>query len=147
MRRAELVELGFVTVISLGCWFASPMLPLELSLGHLFLSSSVLLLFQGLVRDCWILINAKRKPQHDKQRVGTCMCLESTVGVVGVMAGLILLGMGISYSMKMVPWRWSLFSFLTLILGFFMKDFVFEWNPWRIRREKDHINLVFIWKK
>ena len=28
-----------------------------------------------------------------------------------------------------------------------IKDFVFEWAPWRLYREKDHATLHFRWKR
>jgi hypothetical protein len=34
-----------------------------------------------------------------------------------------------------------------LVAGFLLKDFVFEWSPWRIYRERDHASLHFRWKR
>ena len=42
---------------------------------------------------------------------------------------------------------WSILAVTVLAIGFAIKDFVFEWRPFRIRREKDHVNLVFSWKR
>jgi hypothetical protein len=33
-----------------------------------------------------------------------------------------------------------------MALGFIIKDFVISWNPFGLRREKDHLNLIVRWK-
>ena len=44
-------------------------------------------------------------------------------------------------------WVWSLLAASVMILGFVMKDFVLEWSPFRLRRDKDHLNIVVAWKR
>ena len=34
-----------------------------------------------------------------------------------------------------------------LVTGFLLKDFVFEWSPWKIYRAKNHATLHFRWKR
>jgi len=75
------------------------------------------------------------------------MCIESTVGATGVVMGAILSGAGIGQPVSMTEWTWSVLVVLVLSGGFLMKDYVLEWSPWRIRRDKDHMNIVFTWKK
>lgn len=43
-------------------------------------------------------------------------------------------------------WVWSVLVMLIMGLGFVIKDYVLEWSPWRIRRDKDHMNIVFTWR-
>ena len=70
----------------------------------------------------------------------------STVGATGIVVGAILLGSGITRSFVMDDWIWSVLVMLIMGVGFLIKDYVLEWNPWRIRRDKDHMNIVFTWK-
>jgi len=75
------------------------------------------------------------------------MCVESTVGVTGVVAGIILVGAASDKTLVMGQALWAALAVVVLAVGFAIKDFVFEWRPFRIRRDKDHVNLVFSWKK
>lgn len=74
------------------------------------------------------------------------MCVESTIGATGVALGIMVLGSGIDRSVPMDGWSWSFLAALVMAIGFAIKDFVFEWNPFRIRRDKDHVNIVFTWR-
>ena len=76
-----------------------------------------------------------------------CMCVESTVGVTGIVAGLIVLGSAADSNLFVSRTLWSILAVAVLVIGFAIKDFVFEWRPFRVRRDKDHVNLVFSWKK
>ena len=75
------------------------------------------------------------------------MCVESTVGVTGVVAGLVVLGSAADSTLVLSAMLWSISTAAVLLIGFAIKDFVFEWRPFRIRRDKDHVNLVFSWKR
>ena len=114
--------------------------------GTLLLWASALLLFQSLVRDVWLLRRAKQAVQTMPMRKLSCLCVESTVGVTGVVTGIVLLGIGWDHSVIMTRWTWSLLGIITMTIGFIIKDYVFGWNPWRIRRDNDHLSIVFTWK-
>ena len=103
-------------------------------------------LLQGLVRDLCLLVKAKGAAR-DVPRKARCMCVESTVGVIGIMAGIVLLGAGIDRTFLVGRWSWGLAVLGVLGVGFALKDYVFEWHPFRLRREKDHLNIVFSWKR
>ena len=75
------------------------------------------------------------------------MCIESTVGATGIVAGAVLLGTGIDRPVVMDKGIWSPLAMATMAVGFAIKDYVLEWRPWRVRRDKDHTNIVFTWKK
>ena len=75
------------------------------------------------------------------------MCVESTVGVTGVVAGLIVLGSTIDSKLSASPLLISILAIGTLAFGFAVKDLIFEFRPFRIRRDKDHLNIVFSWKR
>jgi len=74
------------------------------------------------------------------------MCVESTVGATGVAVGIVVLGSGLDRSVPMEGWIWSVLSVVVMATGFGIKDYVLEWNPLRLRRDKDHVNIVFIWR-
>ena len=58
-----------------------------------------------------------------------------------------MLGSGIDRSVPMEGWTLSFLTVLVMAAGFAIKNFVLEWNPFRIHREKDHVKIVFTWKK
>lgn len=74
------------------------------------------------------------------------MCIESAVGATGVALGFGLLGAGIDHPVALSPWKWGFFVVVVLTAGFCLKDYVFTWSPFRVRRDKDHVNIVFTWK-
>ncbi len=146
MTVVERIELALIPVMGMGSWFMTPVLPDKLPAGRLLLLASALLLFQSLVRDLWLL-SRKRRDDQTLGRAARCMCIESTVGATGIVFGAILLGAGIGQPVSMTEWSWSVLIVVVLSGGFLMKDYVLEWSPWRIRRDKDHMNIVFTWKK
>ena len=146
MSTAEKVELGLILIVGLVLWLSAASLPGHISNGSLLLGSSVLLLLQGLIRDLWLLSRRNRQAQSAQPQQATCMCVESTLGVTGVVAGLIILGSSIDSQLSVDGWVWSFLAVAVLAVGFAIKDFVFELRPFRIRREKDHMNVVFSWK-
>jgi hypothetical protein len=75
------------------------------------------------------------------------MCVESAVGASGVIAGIAILGAGIEDPINMQGWAWALCVLAVGLSGYSIKDFVFEWNPWSVRREKNHMNILVRWKR
>lgn len=146
MTTAEKLELALIPAMGVASWFIAGRLPASFSIGGLLLAASVLLLLQSLIRDLWLL----RKSQPSRQgarREALCMCVESTVGVTGVVAGLVLLGSTIDARLSPSPLLVGLQALGTLAFGFAVKDLVLEFRPFRIRRDKDHLNIVFSWKR
>ena len=146
MTGAERIELAIIPIIGLGIFYLAAVFPDDIPAGRLFLAMSALILFQSLLRDLWLL----SRQRSDEQTHGVsaqCMCIESTVGMTGILIGAVILGAGIGEPVSMGDWSWSILVMAILSCGFLMKDFVFEWNPWRIRRDKNHLNIVFTWKK
>ena len=76
-----------------------------------------------------------------------CMCVESTLGLVGVVTGLTLLAVGLPHTVAIHRWGWGVLVLSVTGVGFLIRDLVFEWNPWRIRFDKNHMNIVFTWKR
>ena len=147
MTTAERVELALIPIAGVVIWLIGGRLPAVIGTGSLLLASSVLLLSQGLIRDLWLLYRRNQALRVEPRQHALCMCVESTVGVVGVVAGLIILGSAVDATVTMSPWRWIGLVIVVLAVGFAIKDFVFEWRPFRLRRDKDHVNLVFSWKR
>ena len=147
MTTTEKTELGLIPLLGGLAWWAAPMLPRPISVGTALVWASALGLLQGLVRDLWLLARARHTARAKVKRQARCMCVESTVGVTGIVAGLVLLGAGSHRTWGPGRWDWSLAVMVILGVGFTLKDYVFEWSPFRLRRDKDHLNLVFSWKK
>ena len=147
MTKGEKTELALIPVLGIGVWLVAPALPEQMGVGRLLLAASAFLLFQSLVRDLWLLARDKRASQPSPRRAARCMCIESTVGATGIVVGAILLGTGITRSVVMDDWVWSVLVMLVVGIGFLIKDYVLEWSPWRIRRDRDHMNIVFTWKR
>lgn len=171
LTMLEKIELISIPLFGIGFCLLLPMIPISapiftfillpdvLSLGSLLLLMSSLLLLQGLVRDLSLLARAKRMPQSTVSegavRAGRCMCMESTVGMTGILLGIGILGFGgfgdfgdfgINQPIRMANWEWSVLVMLMMSFGFAIKDLVIQTDPWRIVRDKDHMNIVFKWK-
>ena len=147
MTNAEKAELALIPIVGVVAWMLSDRLPARIGVGTLLLAASVLLLLQGLVRDLWLLSRRNHAPHDGAHRQALCMCVESTVGVTGVAAGLMLLGSGVDLTLSVAPWQWCMLAAGVLSVGFAIKDFILEWRPFRIRRDKDHLNIVVSWKR
>ena len=147
MTRAEKTELALIPVLTGLIALLADHLPSVMGLGNLFLTTSALLLFQGLIRDLWLLAKAKREPKPDTIQKIRCICVESTVGMSGIAVGIVLLGAGLDLPIIVASWNGCLLVALTLIMGFLMKDYVVEWMPFRLRKEASHTNIVFTWRR
>jgi hypothetical protein len=146
MTRNEQVELALIPVTGASFWLLAALLPEHLSLGQLLLQLSALLLLQGLIRDIFLLLKSRSAPPSAPSPAQRCICLESTVGITGILLAASLLTWGSTQQVGMQPWQWSLAVMLLLSGGLAIKDYVLETNPWRIRRDKDHLNIIFTWK-
>ena len=147
MTAAEKIELALIPIAGIGFWLMAPLLPDNVSAGRLLLWTSAFLLLQSLVRDLSLLAGAKRAAAQGVRRQAQCICIESTVGATGIVAGAVLMGVGIDRPVVMDNWIWSPLAMATMAVGFAIKDYIVEWRPWRVRRDKDHMNIVFTWKK
>jgi phage shock protein PspC (stress-responsive transcriptional regulator) len=149
MTPLEKIELTVIVIITgIIAYFANG-LPTQISLGQLLLNASMLLLLQGLVRDVALIVINKRKNDHkDKsQQTLQCLCFESGFGMLGIIIGGILLLSGIGGSLTIDRQLWSVLFFVITLFGFLIKDYIFTWNPFSIKKEKDHHNVIFSFKK
>jgi len=147
MTLAEKVELALIPAISLASFIVAPSLPTRIALGSLLLVIFALLLSQSLLRDLWLLSSSKREASSGPAQVAQCMCVESAVGATGVLAGILLLGTQTGHPVEMAGWGWMLCVSSVGVAGFLIRELVFEWSPWSIRREKNHVNIIVRWKK
>lgn len=147
MRPEEKVEMVLIPLVAAGVWLLAPLLPARIGAGNLVLVCSGTLLLQSLVRDLVLLVRARREGKHEAGPAVRCMCVESVLGVTGVLAGAAALGAGLSQVVPMGAAAWALVVATVTSAGFAIKDLVFEWNPWRLRRDKDHMNIVFTLKR
>jgi len=152
MKRRDTIELILIAFVSAAAWFLRASLPAELAIGELILAAAVMLLGQGLIRDLYVKFSASRAASAAQPDGPTppkkglfCMCMESTIGVVGVVAGGALLLSGISARVQLPIFFWPACVALTCLFGFVIKNYVLDWQtwPWRIRREEDHSSVVF----
>jgi hypothetical protein len=156
MTTFEKIELSLIPLAGLALYLFAPALPLlfpaQLGVGRLLTLISALLLFQGLVRDLFLLAKQKRmvrsQPAMQQQPLRS-MCLESTLGVMGLLLGAGLIGLGwYNDPPLMLPdWAWGCLLMLVMSVGFVIKDLVIDSRPWRIRRDKDHMNILFKWRQ
>jgi len=146
MTTREKTEVGLIATFAVGCAWLVPYLPWRISLGSLILACSVLLMVQSLVRDLYALWAYRRRAGGEPSRAMRCLCMESAVGLTGVVSGLLVLGSGASYELEMSCWAWSTSLLFTLVLGFALKDFVLELWPLRVRRIENHEQIRFAWK-
>jgi len=147
MTPAEKLEIALIPVIGAVSGLMAGWLPTRISIGALLLGASVLLLAQGLIRDLWLISRRKQESQNGVRQEALCMCVESTVGVTGVVAGLVILGSAIDSKLSASPLLISVLAMGVLVLGFAVKDLILELRPFRIRRDEDHLNIVFSWRR
>jgi len=146
MTRREKVELLMIALAIAASVLFRAHLPHRMATGDLVLCASVLLLIQGLLRDLWIKYaprtDGELSPQPVPKRI-ICVCMESTVGVVGVIGGLTLIGAGISNTVVLESWFWTILVAGVTIFGFLIKDLILDWKTKSIRREKNHQSVIF----
>lgn len=147
MTTAETLEMALIPVAGMAAWWLAGLLPAHASIGAVLLGASVLLLLQGLLRDLWLISKQRRHPPATASRQALCMCVESTVGASGVVAGLVVFGSAIDATIALQPLAIGLLVAGILAAGFAIKDFVIELRPLRIRRDRDHLNIVVHWRR
>ncbi|HEY4300908.1 MAG TPA: hypothetical protein VGM73_08550 [Candidatus Didemnitutus sp.] len=141
LSPAEKVELAAIPCAAIGAGLAVPAAGFPVEVGILVSGGALVLLVQGGMRDVWLLLRARRR-KTPPARIAACMCVESAVGLTVLLAGVALVGFGLTNPVVLRPVPVALGAGGVLAIGFALKDFVFEWSPWRIRREKNHAQIV-----
>lgn len=150
MRRislAEKVELCIIPGCIVLAWLILPRGGFKVALGEIIAGLSLVILLQGLVRDLWLLRQVRRQSNATPARAARCMCVESALGITGVLGGLGLAGLGFSRPVFVSGAEVLACLGAALLTGFLLKDFVFEGSPFRIYREEHHAQVIFRWFK
>lgn len=146
MTRFERMEVALIIALALSVVWAIPYLPAVIRWGDLILAAAVLILVQTLLRDLIILAGRRQASGPTRpRRVARCMCVESLIGLGGVLVGGLLLGSGLSSPVELPCWGYGLTILLSLGLGFGVKDLVLHLKPLAIRREPNHHSIVVAW--
>ena len=136
-------ELLFCGVLSplvafgLNYFYSSP------SLGQLIVALSLLFLVQTLIRDIWLYYQSKRISHDGTESEIAGFCVETTIGVGVLLLGFSWLFFGHQKDLEISISLWWFLAVSTMGLCYFLKDYVFSWNPWRIYKDPDHANLLF----
>ncbi|HSI08038.1 MAG TPA: hypothetical protein VK985_05570 [Rariglobus sp.] len=146
LTRAEKIELGLILLATGIVAAIAVHLPVELELGSFLAVAALALLGQGFVRDLWLLTKQPKAGADAHREEVRCMCMESTVGLGGVLAGVLLTAFAVPVTIRMVDWAWPLAGGLIWGAGFFIKDVVIQWSPWKVRRVKDHGSILVRWR-
>lgn len=146
LSGAEKFELAAIPFVTAGVAWLAPRPGVSLELGELIAGAALLILVQGFFRDLWLLRQARRGSVVPA-REARCMCVESALGLTGIVAGIGLVGLGLTRPVQLGVAGLAAAVCGTMTAGYLLKDFVFEWSPWKIYREKDHAQVIFRWKK
>ena len=117
--------------------------PTELSVGHFVLVVSLFFMVQTLARDLVLLYKLKTSPNpEDTIREGKCFCVESVLGTVVLLLGIGLFVAGAGGHIVLDNTIWLVTITLTMIANYLLRDYVFSWQPFRIYRDPNHLNIV-----
>lgn len=142
LSAAEKFELGVIPVATAVVAWLTPPAGMRLEIGELLAGGALLILLQGFFRDLWLLRQARRQPPA-AVREARCMCVESALGLTGIVGGIGLVGLGFTRPVSAGASSLAAGVAIAMVAGFLLKDFVFEWAPWKIYREKDHAQVIF----
>jgi len=143
MTGFERSELAIIALAMLLAWPLLRHLPDHPSIGGLLTTAAATLLGQGLLRDIALLATARSKGPKRRQ---ACLCVESLVGVSAVVGGIALALWQPAWCLAAGRPTWAMVFGLTLLAGFLQKDLVITWWPPRLRRDRNHLNVIVTWR-
>ncbi len=147
LTTLEKVELSTIPVVTTLAWFAPLGASYTLRIGGLITAASLLLLLQGFCRDVWLGFAARRATAKPDPHHAQCMCVESALGLTGILVAAGLTAFGFGPDIAVTSMERTVGVGAVLVAGYLLKDFVFEWSPWKLYRAKDHATLHFRWKR
>ena len=145
IKQRERVELIAIGAVVLGVGALARLLPTQLPIGETIVVGCLAWLVQGGVRDVWLIYEMRHRPSAKPARKLACMCVESTVGLLGLLVGIGLALSGVGGQLHFSPFRWMVFAGFVFTVGFVVKDYVFSWRPVGLRRDPDHHSIIFTW--
>ncbi|MEO6005030.1 MAG: hypothetical protein ABIZ04_09420 [Opitutus sp.] len=145
INKRERIELVAIAAAVLLVGATARFLPRQLTIGQAMVIGCLAWLVQGGVRDLWLLYQMKRQPASKPARKLACMCVESTLGMTGLLVGISLALSGVGGELHFTTYRWVVFAAFVFTLGFVVKDYVFSWRPVGLRRDPEHHSIIFTW--
>ena len=154
-RSGIRVECLIVCLMSPFIWLVIHDWTDSILIGHYILTLSVVFLLQSLFRDLWILYTqrkannlAGKSADFSKPKVKKpVFCIESVVGLSGVVMGCAIILMNTSQQyITLDKFSWVISIGLTMLFCFLLKDWVLSWRPWKIYRDENHVNIIVGWK-
>jgi len=143
MKLHEKIELAIIPVVVTGVFLAGYRLPAQLDLGWAFALGALILLVQGFFRDLYLLYRQRTVDKNAPRKRMKCMCLESTLGMAGIGAGIVLTLVLPDVAFGITRLGWSALVATIMVFGFCTKDIVITWKPFSIRRDPGHMNIIF----
>ena len=130
------IEPAIAVSIAMLVWAAGPGQPISIRASYVLLGLGALLLLQSLLRDLCILWQRRHVETVGATHSGQYFCVESAVGLLGVVCGGLLLASRFDSAIKLDHNTLSGMTLAVLCTGFLIKDWVIQANPWRIGREQ-----------
>ena len=134
---AILLALGLVWILPL---------PDSLDLGYLVLVLAVAFMAQSLLRDIVLLAAIRRGKLVIPKQEKPAFCLESILGIIGVLLGIYLALVSPRGMVEMGGLHWFLALGVTMVVCFLLRDTVVQWNPFSIYRDPGHLNYIVVRK-
>ena len=139
---AARVELILVAGIGAALFSGALPSPVKILSANLVLGLSAVFLVQTLIRDLYLLYQQRKRGKSHDNVAGAAFCLETTVGIAGVITGAGWLLSGYSAVLEISEGVWAVLVVLTMLLCFLLRDYVIRWRPWAILRDPGHINII-----
>lgn len=143
MTTLEKRELLGIIIVTIALGAINGMLPKRLEIGYLLVALALLFLIQSLIRDLVILATQRKDSGNSVQ--GRFMCVESIVGFVPLVISILIISIGQRQEIALHQLFWPTAGLLIMLTCFLIKDWVVDLKNLRIRKEKNHINIVFKW--
>ena len=116
---------------------------MEMDFGVFIAFATLPALLQILARDLWLM--SRRKQADTSKPAARCMCLESCISFIPLISAAVLVGFGWSRPMRTPPALWVGTVAAVQLLMFMVKDWVIDLKTFRLRRDPEHVNLIFKW--
>ena len=145
MTKSNKVELALIALVCLLPLLIA--LPNYVSIAKLTIWSAALLLLQSLIRDLAILWSRRKASEETaaQAREAACFCAESTIGIIGIVVGSILLLSRIGGSIMMTNLAWAFCALVILSIGYLLKGYIIQWKPLKIFKDPNHLDIVVKW--